>query len=209
MCTMRCLGSAQCTWLCVFFKHAYMVVVFYMAAHSAHSCGHIMKKNTTMWCSVLQCVVVCCSVLQCVAVCCSMLRCVVVCRIVLVCVAVCCRVLRFLIRWPQLCALSAALIFLYMCKYTYTNTEQQFEYFRKEWPQLCAISLCIYRNIHKCRATVDSAFVKHTQIQSYEVATISRLLKITGLFCRQSSFLQVSFAKRPIILRSLLIVATP
>jgi len=57
-------------------------------------------------------------------------------------------------------------------------------------------------------------------VQRYGVATISRLLKITGLFCRISSFLQGSFAKelykrdlyspkRGIILRSLLIVATP
>ena len=33
----------------------------------------------------------------------------------------------------------------------------------------------------------------------YGVATISRLLKIIGLFCRISSLLQGSFAKRPII----------
>jgi len=70
-----------------------MVVVFYMAAHSAHSCGHIMKKNTTMWCSVLQCVVVCCGVLQCVVVCCSVLQYVAVCCSVSHCVGVCCSVL--------------------------------------------------------------------------------------------------------------------
>ena len=39
----------------------------------------------------------------------------------------------------------------------------------------------------------------------YGVATISRLLKIIGLFCKRDDTLQ----KRPIILRSLLIVATP
>ena len=34
-----------------------------------------------MYCSVLQCIVVCCSVLQCVAVCCSVLQCVAACLI--------------------------------------------------------------------------------------------------------------------------------
>ena len=43
----------------------------------------------------------------------------------------------------------------------------------------------------------------------YGVATISRLLKITGLFFRISSLVWGSFAKRPTILRSLLIIATP
>jgi len=44
---------------------------------------------------------------------------------------------------------------------------------------------------------------------SYGVATISRLLKIIGLFCRISLFYWALLQKRPIILRSLLIVATP
>ena len=53
------------------------------------------------------------------------------------------------------------------------------------------------------------------QTPSYGVATSGRLLKIIGLFGRISSLLQGFFAKEPllqkrhIILRSLLIVATP
>jgi len=43
----------------------------------------------------------------------------------------------------------------------------------------------------------------------YGVATNRRLLKITGLFCRISSVYRVLLQKRPIILRSLLIEATP
>jgi len=43
----------------------------------------------------------------------------------------------------------------------------------------------------------------------YGVATISRLHKITGLLCRISSLLQALLQKRPIILRGLLIIATP
>jgi len=41
------------------------------------------------------------------------------------------------------------------------------------------------------------------------VATISRLFKIIGLFCRISSLYRALLQIRPIILRSLLIVATP
>ena len=47
-----------------------------------------------------------------------------------------------------------------------------------------------------------------SHIWSYVGATICRLLKIIGLFCRIKSLLKGFFAKRPIILRSLLIVAT-
>ena len=43
----------------------------------------------------------------------------------------------------------------------------------------------------------------------YGVATISRLFKIIGLFCRISSRYRALLQKRPVILRSLLIVATP
>jgi len=44
---------------------------------------------------------------------------------------------------------------------------------------------------------------------NYGVATISMILKITGLFFRMSSLLQGSFAKETHNSRSLLIVATP
>jgi len=43
----------------------------------------------------------------------------------------------------------------------------------------------------------------------YEVATISRLLKIIGLFCKRARYKRDLYSpKRPIILRNLLIVAT-
>ena len=47
-----------------------------------------------------------------------------------------------------------------------------------------------------------------TKSCDYGVATISRLLKIIGLFCRMSSLIYGFLQKRPVILRSLLIVAT-
>jgi len=53
------------------------------------------------------------------------------------------------------------------------------------------------------------AFASHIKCGCpYGVATISRLLKI-GLFCRIPFFYRALLQKRPVILRSLLIVATP
>jgi len=43
----------------------------------------------------------------------------------------------------------------------------------------------------------------------YGVATISRLLKIIGLVCKRTLQIDCILQKRPTILRSLLIVATP
>ena len=43
----------------------------------------------------------------------------------------------------------------------------------------------------------------------YGVATNGRLLRIRGLFCRNTLFYGALLQKRPIILRSLLIVAIP
>jgi len=119
--------------------------------------------------SVLQCVAVCCcSVLQCAAVCCSVLQCVAVCCSVLQCVAVCCTVLR----QPYLHDVAARML-LHPLLHAYIHTH----------PFTC-MHICtrpyVYFNIH------------HSQ---YGVATISRLLKIVGLFCRISSLLQGSFAK--------------
>jgi len=44
---------------------------------------------------------------------------------------------------------------------------------------------------------------------SYGVATISSLLKIIGLFAEYRLFYRALLQKRPLFLRSLLIVATP
>jgi len=52
-------------------------------------------------------------------------------------------------------------------------------------------------------------FDKSWHVKRYGVATISRLLKIIGLFCRISSLFRDLFQKRPMISRSRLIVATP
>jgi len=46
-------------------------------------------------------------------------------------------------------------------------------------------------------------------IHSHGVATISRLLKIIGLFAKEPYKRDLYSPKKPIILRSLLLVATP
>ena len=51
--------------------------------------------------------------------------------------------------------------------------------------------------------------VQHFGLFTYGVATISRLLKIVGLFCKRAYKTDDILQKRPIILRSLLTVATP
>jgi len=57
-------------------------------------------------------------------------------------------------------------------------------------------SLSIYPSIYLSLCTYLSSYVS-----TYGVAAISRLLKITALFCKISSFLQGSFAKETYIFR--------
>ena len=81
-----------------------------------------------------------------------------------------------------------------------------------------------YSLLRGCVSCSLAQFGTYEWVMSYRVATISRLLKIVGLFCRISSLSQGSFAKetcnlklfhrallqkRPVIWRSLLHVATP
>jgi len=68
-------------------------------------------------------------------------------------------------------------------------------------------------SVLQCVAVCCSVLQCVTEIQSeeamgesdYGVATISRLLKILGLFCRDHLFYRALLQKRPIISRSLLI----
>jgi len=60
------------------------------------------------------------------------------------------------------------------------------------------------RPAHQCRRVTICG-----KVYRYGVATIIRLLKIIGLFCKRAYKRDYILQKRPIILRSLLIVATP
>jgi len=58
--------------------------------------------------------------------------------------------------------------------------------------------------------SIERLTIAMSKNSSRGVATISRLLKISGLFCRISSlFYKALLQKRPVILRSLLLEATP
>jgi len=107
-------------------------------------------------CGVLRCFAVCCSVLRCVVVCCGVLRCVAVCRGVLRCVAVCCSALQCPRDIPSISCMCSIPNNSYVILQCVAVS--------------CKIECILYQNIiiYDC----------------YEVATISRLLKITGLFCR-------------------------
>jgi len=61
------------------------------------------------------------------------------------------------------------------------------------------------RNVQTIPNNVQQALF----VFAYGMATISKLLKIIGLFCGIKSLLQGSFAKETYILRNLLIVASP
>jgi len=62
--------------------------------------------------------------------------------------------------------------------------------------QAAAVSVCVYLCVYVCGCV-------------YLLATIRRFLKIVGLLCRIYLFHMTVLQKRPVILRSLLIVATP
>jgi len=88
--------------------------------------------------------------------------------------------------------------------------------------RVCARMLYIYTYIYIYIDIYKHILHTHTQIHvhahrltavqtrtRYGVATISRLLKMIGLFCRISSLSRALLQKRPMNLRSQLIVATP
>ena len=111
--------------------------------------------------------------LQCVAVCCSVLQCIAVCCSVLQCVAVCCSVF-------QCVAVCCSVL---QCV-----------------PVCCSVSQCVavWRTVLQCDADkfVSNSMPPRAAIaECYAVATVSRIDKIIGLFCRISSLLQGSFAK--------------
>jgi len=67
-----------------------------------------------------------------------------------------------------------------------------------------------YRSLLQKSPIKETIFWSHIKCgRPYGVATISRLLKIIGLFCRIPFFYRALLQKRPVILRNLLIVATP
>ena len=123
---------------------------------------------------------VCVCVCMCACVCCvCVCVCVFVCVCVCVCVWVCVRVC--------LCLCLCLFVCLFVCVYVCVCA------------CVCACVLC-------CKRFLESQL--NNRYTTHGVATISRLLKIIGLFCKRAHRRDYILQKRPIILRSLLIVAT-
>ena len=164
----------------------------------------------------MQCAEVCCSVLQCVAVCCSVLQCVAVCCSVLQCVAVCCsdttrwvdalRTATCNLRFNASCDSPAKRASAYACM-SMSHVNQSC--CTSEWvsrvahmDELCCTYGWVMSHIwmshvthmnESCHAydwVMSHIRIRHVPLTScptwYGVASMSRLLKITGLFCKRA-----------------------
>jgi len=175
-------NTVMSTWLCVAVCHSVLqcVAVCCSVLQIRRPCTSDVSYDIPLWAPgcVLQCVAVCCSVLQCVAVCCRYedhipglykwrLKGKTVSWSVLECVGVCWSVLRVL----QCVAVCCIVL------------------------QCVAVCCSVLQCVAVCCRYEGHVPVTSHMIYRYRVATISRLLKIIGLFCRISSLWYVSFAK--------------
>ena len=137
-----------------------------------------------MGCSVVQCVAVCCSMLQCVAVCCSVLQCGAVCCSALQCVAVCCSV-----------CVSEVVIIPGKIQYNYAHNAIMC--IQRGWRRVINCLILIGHSPQKSPrisgifATNDPQLTASYESSPpcsdhYGVATIGKLLKIIGLFCKRA-----------------------
>ena len=128
-------------------------------------------------------------------------------------------------RWQTLAAPttasaipSALLLSYYLLQVSVTSSLQAFSYksqllqwFRSIWQTMRSdvFFQCDFEVLF--HVTFKSLFSSEEddEIRCYGEATISRPLKMMGLSCKYSLFYRALLQKRPIILRSLLIVATP
>ena len=180
-------------------KYAFVCVclmyMFVAVCCSVLQCIYIFSRirvcvsDVHVFCSVLLCVAVCCSVLYIclrirvcasdVQVCCSVLQCVVVCCSVLQCVAVYIH------------------LFTHLCVYVWCTCLLQ-------CVAVCCsvlqcVALCIHLLTHSCvyvwcTCAVYHQFTRERDI--YGVATISRLLKMIGHFCKTALWKRLYSAKK-------------
>jgi len=132
----------------------------------------VWLQCATLCCSVSQCVAVCCNLLQCVAVCCSVSQYVAVCCSVLQCAAVHCSALQCV------AACCSALQFVVHIAIVPVRDMAHAYAWHDSWK-------CVTWLIHTTKQCVSNRGIP---IQ-YGVATVSRIDKIVGLFCRISSLL--------------------
>ena len=176
-CVAMCCSVLQCAAVCC---SVLQCVIVYCSA--AFGCFFLA-------CRTLQCVAVCCSMLQYVAVCCSMLQCVVARCSVLQCVAVCCSVLQCITVYYSV--LHYGLWVSLPCCVSCTNSHfKQSHYHQQQglyiMSRISSQCMRISSSLHSLHIHLRTHIHSHRQdiYIHYGVTTNSRLLQITGLFCR-------------------------
>jgi len=140
-----------------------------------------MLKCVAVCCSVLQCAAQCCNVLQCVAVCCSaslgVAKVYLFCTGVLQCTAVCCNV-------PQYIALAP--IYQAVTPNSHPLLRSYNLWIKYYDPQPHMLGFFVYHSIWIKLLPQFVPLTCELGCICHGVATISRLLKIIGRFCKRA-----------------------
>ena len=136
-----------------------------------------MLQRVAVCCSVLQCVTVCYSVLQCVAVYCSVLQRIAVRCSILQRAAACCSVLQ----WIRTSSLS--------CDQAHSKSKD-FQISNFHSLHVVSVERVVFKDVCACAAVSCCSALMQCVVAEryicYGVATISRILKMIGLFCKRA-----------------------
>jgi len=124
-----------------------------------------------------------------------------ICMYTYICIYVCIHMYKFVCIYFYIYTYK----YIFTCfhiYYTRTRTEFQYVLFKM------SDSLYFIQNILHVQALL-ARHINLSHTKQALVASLAKVLKITGLFCRTSFFLQGSFAKETDYFESLIIVATP
>ena len=174
--------------------HTYIYIYIYIYILVLGLLGLFRKRTLHLWSNVFSRVhdqrihAVCCRALQCVAVCCSVLQCIAVYCSVLQCVVVCWRVQSDYLRYPCSVLQSVAVL---QCVAACCS-------------RLPCVAVCC--RVWKVCSWVHDIFVATTSMGWLRLVGF---LKLYAFFAEEPYKRDDILQKRPIILRSLLIVATP
>jgi len=164
---------------------------------------------------VLQCVAVCCSVLQRIAVCCSVLQCVAVCCSVSQCVAgLCHSVLEMCCSALQGAATRFSYTHLPSPTFAYGEGCGKEVIWQRRWLYCSLCQVFFFQDLLPSPTFTTQKWFCDIEMSHHPRSDMGRLRSV-GSLKLQVSFVKEPYKsdgilqKRPIILRSLLIVATP